>query len=359
MANYNALYRWVTCRHLDDSIAYGLRTVDRKGVVSTYKEVWGSEWPEVIIAFEALQQVKGEAATKMLINAHSKVVTWEMIPTEELKHPAVWSALLPNLPMTATLRNLGRMTANGCLKPMSEDAKIVVDRLTNQEAIKAARIHPVAVLAALGTYSQGHGERGKLEWKPIPQIVDALDHAFYLAFGNVEPTGKRTLLALDVSGSMAWGEIAGIPSLTPARGATAMALVTARTEPNYYTMGFSTTFKNLGITAKDTLVSAMKKTSDQNFGGTDCALPMVWAAKEGIEVDTFVIYTDDETWAGDLHPFQALQLYRKKTGIPAKLVVVAMTSNGFTLADPNDAGMLDVVGFDTATPQLISDFSKE
>jgi len=27
-----------------------------------------------------------------------------------------------------------------------------------------------------------------------------------------------------------------------------------------------------------------------------------------------------------------------------------MTSNGFTLADPNDRGMLDVVGFDTSVP---------
>ena len=35
-----------------------------------------------------------------------------------------------------------------------------------------------------------------------------------------------------------------------------------------------------------------------------------------------------------------------------------MVSNGFTIADPNDAGMLDVVGFDTATPQLMSEFAR-
>ena len=40
----------------------------------------------------------------------------------------------------------------------------------------------------------------------------------------------------------------------------------------------------------------------------------------------------------------------------AKAVVVGMTSNGFTLADPNDRGMLDVVGFDTSVPAVISDF---
>ena len=40
----------------------------------------------------------------------------------------------------------------------------------------------------------------------------------------------------------------------------------------------------------------------------------------------------------------------------AKAVVVGMTSNGFTLADPSDRGMLDVVGFDTTVPAVIADF---
>jgi 60 kDa SS-A/Ro ribonucleoprotein len=35
-----------------------------------------------------------------------------------------------------------------------------------------------------------------------------------------------------------------------------------------------------------------------------------------------------------------------------------MVSNGLSVADPADRGMLDVVGFDTATPQLISDFAR-
>jgi 60 kDa SS-A/Ro ribonucleoprotein len=39
-------------------------------------------------------------------------------------------------------------------------------------------------------------------------------------------------------------------------------------------------------------------------------------------------------------------------------VVVGMVSNGFSIADPADQGMLDVVGFDTTTPQLISDFAR-
>lgn len=95
------------------------------------------------------------------------------------------------------------------------------------------------------------------------------------------------------------------------------------------------------------------------MGGTDCALPMLYAAARKLEVDVFHIYTDNETWAGGIHPFQALRQYREQTGIPAKLVIVAMTSTGFSIADPNDAGMLDVAGFDSAAPAVIADFAAE
>ena len=97
--------------------------------------------------------------------------------------------------------------------------------------------------------------------------------------------------------------------------------------------------------------------SDLPFGGTDCALPMLYAIEREREVDTFVIYTDSETWAGEVHPAQALRSYRERSGINARLVVVGMVSNGFSIADPDDPGMLDVVGFDTGTPAVIAGFA--
>ena len=72
-----------------------------------------------------------------------------------------------------------------------------------------------------------------------------------------------------------------------------------------------------------------------------------------------MVLTDSETWAGNIHPVEALRQYRRQSGIPAKLVVVGMVSNGFSIADPDDAGMMDVVGFDSAVPELITDFVTE
>jgi 60 kDa SS-A/Ro ribonucleoprotein len=100
----------------------------------------------------------------------------------------------------------------------------------------------------------------------------------------------------------------------------------------------------------------VKATSRLPFGTTDCAQPMLYALERGLQVEAFVIYTDSETWAGEVHPSEALRRYRDATGIAAKLVVVGLTSTGFTIADPADGGMLDVVGFDSAAPALIGDF---
>ena len=114
----------------------------------------------------------------------------------------------------------------------------------------------------------------------------------------------------------------------------------------------------LDISPRWRLDSVVKRIGGLPFAGTDCSLPMRWALNARVEVDVFCVYTDSETWAGPVHPAQALREYRERSGIPAKLVVVGMVSNGFSIADPDDAGMMDVVGFDTGTPAILADFAR-
>lgn len=45
-------------------------------------------------------------------------------------------------------------------------------------------------------------------------------------------------------------------------------------------------------------------------------------------------------------------------GIDAKLIVVGMTATKFTIANPDDPGMLDIAGFDTAAPGIMSEFAR-
>ena len=84
--------------------------------------------------------------------------------------------------MTAMIRNLGKMSNIGLLKPLSEHSKIVCDRLRDEALLKQARIHPFNVLLALKTYEQGQGDKGKLTWPVDQSIVAGLNEAFYLSF---------------------------------------------------------------------------------------------------------------------------------------------------------------------------------
>ena len=327
------------------------------------------EFMERIEAVQALRHMKPNDAARVI---RVYKLTREMLPTPLLNHAVVWEALLDRMPLGALVRNLGVMSKVGLLVHASAAARMVVERLHDRSALRKARLHPLAILAALKTYAQGKGVRGAGKWTPVAQVVDALDGAFYLAFENATSTGKRVLLALDVSGSMG-APVHGLSFLSCREASAAMALVTAATEPHHRFVAFtngtypslhSASGYNSGLTPlvispRQRLNDVVKMTGALPFGGTDCALPMVEALKHRWPVDVFVIYTDSETWAGAIHPAQALREYRERMGIPAKLVVVGMTSNGFSIADPNDAGMLDVVGFDTATPQVISGFAGE
>lgn len=314
----------------------------------------GDMVPPVIVAFEQAKTAD-EATLIKLITDHR--LSHEMIPNEMKNRPAVWEALAQHMGTTAMVRNLNKMTAVGLIKPFSQTSKNVVAQLTNVETLRKDRIHPIQLLVALRQYSKGHGDKGSLVWYPDQTIVKTLEDSFYLSFRTVTPSGKNIVLGLDVSGSMS-SPVPGMQSITCAEGATVMAMVTARTEPWTQILGFRDKTVELGITSKDTLASAMKKAYGGNFGSTNCAAPMEMAMAQKWDVDAFAIYTDNETYAGSNgHPSQVLTKYRNTMHKPdAKLIVVGMAVNGFTIADPNDKGMLDVVGFDSAAPQLISEF---
>jgi 60 kDa SS-A/Ro ribonucleoprotein len=341
-----------------------------KWIVKGTSEGLTSEGLKFVRSYEEAKAATSEQEVVNLIKTYG--LTREWVPTQWRNKASVWEALLPNLPATALLRNLANMTRYGTLKPLSANTSLVVGKLGDTKFMR--RVHPLAILVAQRTYISGYGKRG-VTWTPIPAIVDALDRAFYASFKLVTPTGLNHLLALDVSGSMGGGTIAGATGVSPAVASAAMALVTANVEHNTHIIGFTDgggkgftlpggghyprAVSELTISPRQRLDDVCNYVASHRFGRTDCAVPMLYALEQKLDVDVFVIYTDNETWFGDIHPSQALAKYRNGMNKPnAKLVVCGMTATEFTIADPLDSGSLDVVGFDSATPQLISTFVK-
>jgi 60 kDa SS-A/Ro ribonucleoprotein len=320
--------------------------------------------PAIIDGFRAAQTADSPAETARLVEHFG--LSWEMLRTEHLTESVVWEALLTRgLPVTALVRQLSRLTNLGMLGPSSPWTRLVAAQLSDSARLRKGRVHPITLLIALRTYAQGHGEDGRSTWAPTPAIVDALDAGFYASFDGVEATGKRRRLALDVSGSMGMSRISGLP-ITPREASAALAMVAAATEP-CDVVGFTDgsradhqwhhgELSPLGISPRRRLDDNVRAVSELSFGGTDCALPITDALARGLEFDSFEVYTDNETWQGPVHVHQALRTYRERVNPDARLVVIAMTATEFSVADPADAGSLDVVGFDSATPTVVADF---
>lgn len=361
----DAVLRWAVA----GLAGMGDRSVVRiGGKDSKYPAIDPSNLPRIVHGWEAMKQATSKAEAVKLITEYR--LTHEMVLNQFKNHPEVWEALLPNMPPMAMIRNLGKMTSCGLLAPLSNAAKQVTAVLGDTERLRKARVHPVSVFLALDTYSQGRGKRGGNTWTPVPQVEDAAESAFYTSFDFIEPTGKNTLLAVDVSGSMygrGWRNVLNgwsFPNISgmdipPLVAAALMAMVTARVEKNYHLCAFDTGMREIRVTARTKLADAVKAFASAGGGGTDLSAPITWATANNVPVETFHCYTDNETWAGHIHPHQALRDHRNAMGLGSKLVVAGMTSTGFTIADPNDAGMLDVVGFDTAAPKIMVDFARE
>lgn len=353
---------------------------DQLGNLYTFANV-GETWddiecPQIIETFQAVKNASAEEVVKVLRGGAR--VPWETLPTEALRSPEVWKELVfrDNVPLMALIRKISTFKKVG----LFEDKEFILEltrRLTRKGAIRSTRIHPMHFLNARSAIltTQSKGFHGSILWDPNPseavsKVADALDEGFEIALGNVSPTGKRVLIGLDVSGSMTTA-VSGSSVLSCRDAATALAYVQSKVDPDT-TMTYMFSSGTIGsrverrdyralteATGWDSLASAIADVERQYFGSTDCALPMQYAMKNNLKVDTFIVYTDNETWSGYTHPYKALQEYRKHSGInDAKLIVVAMTNTNFSIADPTDANMLDVVGFDTSTPELINSFIK-
>lgn len=336
-----------------------------------------AEMPKWITAYERAREIErgGEARFKtrryLSLIRDFPGIPWEALPDEANANAEVLGALVDaGMPQTALIRQLPSLTRHGVLPPMSARLRAVADQVADPERLRKARVHPLAVLIALKTYARGASLKGDTHWTPEQMLVDALDEAYYGAFGAVEPSGKRTMLCTDISGSMGWPIYKGGPAhwasrkqellypFTAAEIVGAMAMVTARSEPQWGIYGFSTGLVPLKISPAMRLDTVMQVMFGSYGGGTDCAAPMTWAAQHKVEVDTFQVFTDNETWFGHIHPHQALRDYRQKTGIDASLQVIAVAATEFSIADPADPRQMDVSGFDSAVPQLLADHAR-
>lgn len=335
-----------------------LRLVHPKPVAG-YEEVfayaagkWDVNYPsssvlhDYLVAAYVVRHSQDVHAVIPLIEAYH--FGWEHVGQQQLLRDArVWNAFLQNgMPYQALLRNVVRMLTLQ-LSPYMLDRTTLLERLTNKEAIRKSRTHPIQVLQALRMVGSATQDA---------EVEVALQLAFHESFHNIPPTYQRLLLAVDVSGSMSSARCVGMRELSALDAATAIALTMMKQEPYVLALAFSEGLTPLPVKKDMTLCEALESMKGLPFQRTDCSLPMEYALANKILVDCFVVITDNETNYNLRHPHVVLQEYREKVNPNAKLVVLATSACNVSIADPTDKGMLDMAGMDSSIFHVLYQF---
>lgn len=287
--------------------------------------------------------------------------SWEMLPDKAKRKPETWNLLLEQdkLPLGAMLRQLPRLTELKVIDDWFTNAasQAIHAKLSDEEQLRKARLHPINVLIAARQYQKGESRSG-LSYRPNNGVLETLDKAFYKSFETSPAAGKRTLIGVDVSPSMSSG-YAALNGLTAAEISIVLAMKILLTEPSSMAVGFANEIRELGIQRGDSLKTAMDRgrALSRMWGSTNPGALIEFAGRQKLEVDTFVVITDNEVNSGR-HVKHLLDQYRSKTGIPAKLCVLATSVTNMSIADPSDPGMLDIAGFGADVPALLTEFSR-
>lgn len=309
--------------------------------------------PDILLALDALAS---GAEGYTVLDGIRAGLSWEMLPDSALRKADTWEMLLANrrLPMTAAMRNLARMTELGAIDPYftGATAQMLATQFGDEEVLRKARIHPLSIVLGLAAYAKGNTRSG-LSYTPVPGVLDMLNDAFYKAFETAPASGKRHLVGIDISSSMTYTTPVGLSSHEIA---TVLAMKILRSEPASLAVGFASSIRELGMTKAMTLRDALRATQGA-FGATNPGALIEYALTRKLPVDTFVVITDNEVNRGH-HVPDVLRRYRHEMGVDAKLVVLATTATRFSIADPSDPGMLDIAGFGSDVPALLTEFSR-
>lgn len=245
---------------------------------------------------------KNAEALKELVNGELKATeTWESKLSQagknaeneeeklELKAEA-WRELILSrkIGYFALLRNLRNI-----ILQVPDITNQVCELLEDEKLIVKSRVLPFR-------YTTAFSEIEKLEpSKELRQVLSSISNAVEISLKNVPVFDGKTLIVIDVSGSM---------SGKPAEIASLFGAVLAKANENAEILLFDTSTQFKNINAKDTVIS-ISKSLRFNGGGTDfnCIFKALKKA-----YDRIIILSDMQGWVGYNAPTQVFNEYKKK-----------------------------------------------
>ena len=210
---------------------------------------------------------------------------WEIVLPLMGSDPRVWSALLPNMPIMALLRNLRNLAAKGVLADQRA-FEFVASRLADPATVQSSKLLPFRWLAA---YREMEGAE--------PRLLPVLERAIEASVESLPRWPGTTVIAVDLSGSMAWSPISKRSSLTPADIACMLAACARSLCERSVVVGFASRAEILESALGGLVLAAAGEIRRTDLGGaTNGHLVPDLLAANGIVADRMVVLTDMEMY---------------------------------------------------------------
>lgn len=266
-----------------------------------------------------LSELPQVAAVRQLHTAHSEAEQIAAIAAGRLPHnlvtgavkmtPAIWEALLPDMPLFALLRHLATLERNNIVDNHRE---LIENRLADETSLRRAKILPFRLAQAYQSINNA--------W-----IKDALRNAVEKSIVNLPELEGSVAILLDISGSMEGqylvsGALFAL-GLYKQSGGKAKFLL------------FDTAVYDPQPSLCDSILTQAERI--KSGGGTDTGVALKYLRQQKWNIDTIVLITDEQQNSGS--PFyKELTSYRKTVNRYAKAVIIDLTPYDAAMTPPDD-----------------------
>lgn len=224
----------------------------------------------------------------------------EVATTFAGKDKKVWEAIVPQMPIFALLRNLATIERNEVVK----EAKTKIEStFSNETQVRKSKILPFQFLSAM-------------EKVTTPYIKDALRDGLEYSFHNLPEIKGKTVVFLDISGSMQSGSHIGTASVF------AVALMKKIEEGKLYL--FDTEIEEKHISKRDSLLTQAQTIKARGGTNTSITISKIMQNKE--KYDNIIMLTDEQQNSGE--PFcDRLAFYQKNFNPDVKTFIIDVSPN--------------------------------
>jgi 60 kDa SS-A/Ro ribonucleoprotein len=264
-----------------------------------------------------------------------------------------WRQIGRRMPWNTLRMNLNTLHRNGVFDS-SEFVDEVASKLRDEKEVDNSNAFPYQLLTTFQN----------TEELP-PKIRLALQDAMEIATRKVPKLSGKTVIAIDVSGSMMSSVTGNRPGSTSKTTCVDVAALIAacvlRTNEDAVVIAFDTSVKPTSINPRDSVMTNASKLAISG-GGTDCTKPFDYVLKHRIPCDNFILVSDNQSWSGlswnaqnVMSCWQKIKAQNKK----AKLLNIDLQPYVSTITKQTDGQVFNIGGWSDACFTMMAKFFNE